>query len=404
MLKITRIERLLAYIKTLLYFALGGLLICAAPALGQASAPSANGPFITPNVLFQPFPITDFRSPIDKQNGLFPVTSLSAQASLPQHLWFQTSTSVSQGLVTNVLQTAANYKYDYVCPTNMQGTIGYDLIHGLSAVCDYQVIKNVYAENERLNQPTPQTLGFGLKQILYGRKLEQNSQVVNFNFEGQESWSARNSRTFALNPSVQFQQMWTTNKPCKVPLKDSFALTYQYSMPLKWPEPFSGDFQSITPTYSVMAQLQKCQWICKLGTTFVENFPIPEEAPSKRKNFILFQVPMEIAHPLKRPGLIAFLDGAPQWYGDSHHAAGRSGFGFTLTAGLRLQLNKTPVNERALRITADKLAADPSLSRKPKKDMLRLRKKLGYKDPKPLWKSNFLIPSLNGSQQPVMTP
>src|SRR6202044_3847981 len=102
--------------------------------LAQATAPPQ----------FIPTDVTPFTvSP--ERNEFSPGYKFKLFQMLPERLWFNSTTEVTQRLDTNVLFTANKPKADYAFRVLPNLTVGYELFKNTSIYANYFVIKDVFA-------------------------------------------------------------------------------------------------------------------------------------------------------------------------------------------------------------------------------------------------------------------
>jgi hypothetical protein len=140
-----------------------------------------------------PFTITPER------NEFSPGYKFRLFQTLPERLWFNITTEMSQRLDTNVLFTKNSARSDYAFRILPNITVGYNIFKNTSIYANYFVIKDVFARDwDNINFPTTQSLSWGIqhnKQI--GRK-----NVLQYNFQARELWQATHLHQFDFLPGV----------------------------------------------------------------------------------------------------------------------------------------------------------------------------------------------------------
>jgi len=268
---------------------------------------------------------------------------------LPQRMWFSGTADIVQGLNTNVLQTFSDRKSGYIFNAAPNATLGYDLgpAH-LNAYCTYRAAKLLDSRVPSQDYPTPQSVSIGLKQIYFSETIEQESKVANLNMEARETWSAANQRAFQLTPSLQYQHALKAYGPCWNDMRDTTTLTSSIQMPIIMQQiPFSGNVTSIRPIYSVGLSQQWVPWIVSFTPQLTTNYSLLDHQ-KVNKSYVNGLLQCEVQRVIKENFLSVFVDANPTWYGSAQRAAGRSGYGFQLVAGVRVTLQKTPVNKSVL--------------------------------------------------------
>ena len=105
-----------------------------------------------------PFTVTPER------NSFSPGLEFKIFQLLPERLWFNSTTEISQRLDTNVLFTYAHPRQDYAFRALPNLTIGYNIFKNTSLYINYFVIKDVFLRNySNINFPTTQSLSWGIR-------------------------------------------------------------------------------------------------------------------------------------------------------------------------------------------------------------------------------------------------
>ncbi len=253
---------------------------------------------------------------------------------LPERLWFNTTTEVSQRLETNPRFTAHAPAADYVFRALPNVTVGYNFLKNTGIYCNYFVIKDVFARFPRFGRPTNQSLALGLR-----HSITINSKTsAQFDLQARELWQAPGIRQFDYLPSVSVTHMMT-------PRVILFASTV---LQLRGREPFVAPTREIDPFYSAGVVFRKGQWNLVVTDTFVTNFRHPPFAnPVPRQGNVSMIADFELNRPINNrylPGVLAFIRAEPVWNWRSNRVTGLSGFDFRLFTGIRVAVSKPAYN------------------------------------------------------------
>lgn len=276
-----------------------------------------------------PTDVTPF-TVMPERNSFSPGLKFKIFQALPERLWFNVTTEVSQRLDTNVLFTSRNYKADYAFRVLPNITVGYNIFKNTSFFGNYFAIKDVFARNyNNINFPTTQSLSWGIQhnQSL-GRK--NNLQYV---FQARELWQTAGLHQFDFLPGLTLSRSINQNN----------YLWTSTILQLRGGDYFVAPTREIDPFYTVGYMHRHNKWTFVMNDTLVTNFrhpPFNDSIP--RQSNMSMIADFEVNHPIskKMPALLAFVRAEPIWNWDSHRAPGISGFNFRLYGGLRLSMAK----------------------------------------------------------------
>lgn len=249
---------------------------------------------------------------------------------LPERLWFNFTTEVSQRLDTNVLFTYSNPKADYAFRVLPNLTVGYEVFKNTSVYANYFVIKDVFARDySNINAPTTQSLSWGLRHVKqFGEKT-----TLQYDFQARELWQAVNLHQFDFLPGITLTHVITQNHIV-------FASTL---LQLRGGDYFVAPTREIDPFYTIGYIYRHKLWTFIANDTLVTNFRHPpfNDAVPNQSNMSMI-ADFELNHPVSRKfsGLLAFIRAEPVWNWDSNKVAGISGFDFRFYGGLRLSASK----------------------------------------------------------------
>lgn len=250
--------------------------------------------------------------------------------SLPERLWFNTSTEVSQRLDTNVLFTYDRPKADYAFRVLPNLTVGYDIFKNTAVYMNYFVIKDVFARyGGLLTFPTTQSLSWGIR---HTKQLGQKT-ILQFDMQARELWQTSNLRWFDFLPGVTLTHTIT-------PRKIIFASAL---LQMRGANYFVAPTRELDPFYTIGYLASRGSWNFVVTDTFVTNFRDPPFTGSvPHHGNVSMITDIEINHPVTKrfPSLVAFIRAEPVWNWDSGKVAGISGFDFRLFGGLRFTINK----------------------------------------------------------------
>ncbi len=253
---------------------------------------------------------------------------------LPERLWYNTSTEVTQRLETNPRFTSTDAKSDYVFRVLPNVTLGYNFFKSTGIYCNYFVIKDVYARGSQLGKPTTQSLALGFRQPLtIGRKTS-----AQFDLQARELWESAGLRQFDFLPSISLTHVVTPN----------VILFASSVLQMRGRTYFVAPTRELDPFYSAGAVLRKGKWNLVISDTFVTNFRHPTfPNPVPRQGNVSMISDFEVNHPISSsylPGVSAFVRAEPVWNWRSNRVPGLSGFDFRLFGGIRLSMGKPAYN------------------------------------------------------------
>lgn len=248
---------------------------------------------------------------------------------LPERLFFNLSTEVSQRLDTNVFFTNGNRKADYAFRVQPNITLGYNPFGNTGIYCNYFVIKDVFAVHHQLTQPTTQSVSWGVRQD-FPIKDKANIQ---FDFQARELWQSRGLRQADLLPALNMQ--YYAN-----PTTVLFASTL---LQMRSGEYFQGATRELDPFFSWGFVKRFGLWNFTASDTLVLNYRGPtfrNSVPRQSNKSMIAQ--FEISHPIHKsmPGLDGFLRLEPAFNWGAHGTPGLSGTNVRLMSGLRYNINK----------------------------------------------------------------
>ncbi len=301
----------------------------AIPAFAQPATPppDAGVPRVNPTQLptdLTPLIFTGERGLLSRE------VKFSLLKHLPERMWFNTSTEVSQRFESNPAFSATNSKGDYVFRTLPNVTVGYDLFKGTSVYANYFVIKDVFARTQHFTNPTTQSLSMGVrKPFSITRKLSGQ-----LDFQARELWQASHLHQFDFLPSAGLTYVVSPN----------VILFASSVLQMRGREYFAAPNREIDPFYSAGLLLRKGQWNFVATDTLVNNFRNPPFTNSiPQHGNVSMIADFEINRPINNkylPGVVAFVRAEPVWNWRSNKITGLSGFDFRLFSGIRVALNK----------------------------------------------------------------
>jgi len=249
---------------------------------------------------------------------------------LPERLWFNSTTEVTQRLETNVFFTARHNVADYVFRVLPNVTVGYNVLGNTSIYCNYFVIKDVYADNKRqLTFPTTQSLLLGFRQdIPIARRT-----TGQLDFQARELWQTSHLHQADLIPGFTLTHV----------LRPNIVLFGNVLLQMRGRNYFVAPTRELDPFYSVGAVVRRGSWTFSATDTYVTNFRSPPFHGSVPHHGNVSMIgDFEVSHPIHRnmQGLVWFIRAEPIWNWASARLPGLSGFDFRLFGGLRLALSK----------------------------------------------------------------
>ena len=286
--------------------------------LSQATAPPQ----------FIPTDITPYTVTPDR-NAFSPGFKLRLFQELPERLWFNATTEISQRLDTNVLFTYSHPRADYAFRALPNITVGYDIFKNTAVYTNYFVIKDVFATHTFLDSPTTQSVSMGLRHT----KQLGNKTALQFDFQARELWQARGLRWFDFLPGVTLTRI----------LNDHNVAFASALLQMRGRDYFVAPTKELDPFYTIGYIHTRGLWTLSITDTFVTNFRDPPFTGSvPHQGNVSMITDIEINRPVTRrfPALLAFLRAEPVWNWDSQKVAGISGFDFRFFGGLRLSITK----------------------------------------------------------------
>jgi hypothetical protein len=265
-----------------------------------------------------------------EQDLLRPGLAFRAFQKLPERLWFNVSTEVSQRLETNVFFTNSNRYDDYVFRVLPNVSLGYNVLERTSIYCNYFVIKDVYAKHgNRLTFPTTQSLSLGFRQeVPMGRKTS-----MQLDFQARELWQTAHLHQADLIPGITITHI----------ARPDTVLFGNVQLQMRGAEYFVAPTREIDPFYTLGAVYRKGQWVFSATDTFITNFRSPPFHGSiPPQGNVSMIADFELSHPLSKriPGTVGFLRAEPIWNWKSNNVPGLSGFDFRFFSGIRIAFGK----------------------------------------------------------------
>ncbi|MDR3613834.1 MAG: hypothetical protein P4L53_09705 [Candidatus Obscuribacterales bacterium] len=264
-----------------------------------------------------------------ERNNFNPGYKFKLFQALPERLWFNLSTEISQRLDTNVLFTADRPKADYVFRVLPNVTVGYNIAKNTSVYVNYFVIKDTFATHGFLNAPTTQSLSWGIQ---HNKRLGDKT-TLQYNLQARELWQAQGLHQFDFIPGMTLIHSIT-------PKSVIYASTL---LQMRGGQYFVAPTREIDPFYTLGYLHMHGPWTFIATDTLVTNFrhgPFNDSIP-KESNVTMI-ADFEVNRPVVKrfPSLLAFVRAEPIFNWDSHRAPGLSGFDFRLYSGLRFITSK----------------------------------------------------------------
>lgn len=247
---------------------------------------------------------------------------------LPERMWFNSVTEISQRFESNPLFDRRHAVGDYVFRALPNVTLGYNIFKRTSVYTNYFVIKDVFARHNQLTFPTFQSLSLGLRQ-----DIPVNNKInVQLDFQARELWQITHLNQADLLPAVNVTAAINPNLV-------AFASTL---LQMRSRYFFQGATRELDPFYSVGFLWRRGKWIFTATDTFVTNFRSPPFHGSvPRQGNVTMIADFELSRPISTvPGLTSFVRAEPVWNWDSNNTPGLSGFDIRIFSGLRLAVGK----------------------------------------------------------------
>ena len=321
--------RRISYIFLLVVFAIFSTYAAAqAQGLPAGLAP-INLAQAAPPPQFIPTDVTPFTT-APERNKFSPGYKFRLFQALPERLWFNFTTEVSQRLDTNVLFTYSHPKANYAFRVLPNLTVGYNIFKNTSVYCNYFVIKDVFARDySDINFPTTQSVSMGIRHV----KQFSEKTSLQYDFQARELWQSAHLHQFDFLPGATLTHVFTPNH----------IIYGSTLLQLRGGDYFVAPTREIDPFYTVGYIYRHKLWTFVATDTLVTNFRHPpfNDAIPNQSNMSMI-ADFELNHPVSKKfsGLLAFIRAEPVWNWDSNKVAGISGFDFRLFTGLRLSMNK----------------------------------------------------------------
>ena len=305
---------------------------------------------VTPPPQFIPTDVTPFTI-TPERNNFSPGLKFKLFQILPERLWFNATTEVSQRLDTNSLFTYSKPKANYAFRVLPNLTVGYNIFKNTSIYLNYFVIKDVFARDyNSINFPITQSLSWGIQ---HNKQLGEKTNLQ-YNFQARELWQTSHLHQFDFLPGATLTHVITPNN-----IVWASAL-----LQLRGGNYFVAPTREIDPFYTLGYMHRHKAWALVINDTLVTNFRHPpfNDSIPKQSNVSMI-ADIEVNHPVvkKFPGLLAFIRAEPIWNWDSHKAAGISGFDFRLYMGLRMTISKPSYYANMVDMRKQLLKSEPPL-------------------------------------------
>ena len=294
--------------------------LCAHPAQAQSVAPP-------PSII--PTDITPIG--LGRERELIrPGPTFYLLQRLPSRLWINSSTEISQRGETNVFFTNRNHRADYVFRALPNITIGYKFLPRTSIYTNYFVLKDVFANNGVLSNPTTQSLSMGLRHEIPIRTRTN----LQFDLQAREIWQARGLNQFDWLPGVTLTHV----------VNPSTIVFGNIQLQMRGAKYFVSPTREIDPFYTVGILHRRGPWTFSLVDTFVCNFRNNNAIPPQSNLSMIPQLEVARQVSKKVPGLVTFVRAEPVFNWQSRSTPGISGFDFRIFGGLRYSFNKAATN------------------------------------------------------------
>lgn len=245
---------------------------------------------------------------------------------LPERLWFNSTTEISNRGETNVYFAPRKYTSDYVYRTLPNVTLGYRFLPNTSIYGNYFLLKDVFATQGGLTAPTTQSLSSGFR---HEKQIGPRTNLQ-LDLQARELWQTKGVRQFDWLPGMTLTHV----------LNPSTILFGNIQLQMRGGQYFISPTREIDPFYTAGILHRRGDWTFSLVDTFVTNFRNGNAIPSQSNIAMIAQA--EVARQIspKIPGLAAFFRCEPVWNWGSRGVTGLSGFDFRIFGGLRYSLNK----------------------------------------------------------------
>ncbi len=264
---------------------------------------------------------------------------------LPPKLWFNATTEVTQRLETNVFFTRNDPKADYVFRVQPNITVGYKVLPKTSVYANWFLIKDVFAKNNVLTNPTFQSVSGG---VLHDIPIKTRTNLQ-LQWQFRELWQNAGLRQADMIPGATLTHAFS-------PKLIGFA---NVQLQLRSRNLFvTGGLREIDPFYTLGLLYRYKRWNFVATNTFVTNYRYPN-AIVPQNNLVMIS-DFEASHPISKkiPSLVAFVRAEPIFNWASRGVPGLSGFDFRLFSGLRWNVSKNAYDTELSKLR--KYLKDPS--------------------------------------------
>jgi hypothetical protein len=248
---------------------------------------------------------------------------------LPERMWFNVVSETNQRLDTNIFQTYAHHKGDYVFRQQPNISLGYDFWKNTSIYTNWFLVKDVFAGTQHaLNVPVTQSLAWGLR---HDKQIKRVS--AQFDFQTRELWESPHLQQADLLPAINLT----------LPISPHVTTFGSALLQMRSRHYMQGATQELDPFFSGGMVVRRGTWTFQATSTVVLNYrdpPFRHSNPEQgNKSFIS---DIEINHPVARGfnGLVAFMRAEPVYNWGGKKLPGLSGFDFRFYSGLRLAISK----------------------------------------------------------------
>lgn len=245
---------------------------------------------------------------------------------LPRRMWLNATVEASQRFESNVFFTTRDPQRDYVFRALPNVTLGYNILPHTSVYANYFVIKDVFANNGILTNPTTQSVSGGLRHEI----PVSNRTNIQLDYQIRELWQAAGLRQADMIPAITATHVFN-------PKLIGFA---NIQLQMRSRNIFQGPTREIDPFYTIGLLYRWKQWTFTATDTFVSNYRQSDAIPNQGNLAMIAD--FEAARPIskKLPGVVAFVRAEPIWNWESNSRPGLSGFDFRLFSGIRVSVSK----------------------------------------------------------------